>query len=435
MTTNLWLTWNWTTAYYLATSPATNGTLQTDRTGWYTNGTLVTVQAVSSPGYSFSQWSGDTSVGGLSSNPLTVVMNQARTLIAHFAADTPQSKTWSGIGDWFVNYTNWNSPGAPGPQDLVTVSSGRPTLKDSTTIRTLSIAGGTSLVQVGVSPVTLTVTENLIVSNNGTVLTLNKANLTCGGLRLLNRGVLYTYASPTNSTAGMTGLVVQVGGTFFVANNCWVYPYSDSTNGGSACFLVGNLNIEGTNGGFNADAKGFAVGYGPGRGDSTTGHGDGRPGGAYGGFGGGDNIANTSIYGSSNAPVDCGSPGEIGRGGGLVRVFASGNIVINGVIRADGQSFTSGYAGAGSGGGIYLRCRRFTGTSNCIISARGGDGGGQDCGGGGGGRIAIWSSSCTFNGQISVTNGPTYWNHAVTGTVGTIVWGFSLVPGTIIILR
>jgi hypothetical protein len=58
MSTNLWITWNWTSEYYLATSANTNGSLLADRTGWYTNATQVTIQANPGGGCSFLQWSG-----------------------------------------------------------------------------------------------------------------------------------------------------------------------------------------------------------------------------------------------------------------------------------------------------------------------------------------------------------------------------------------
>ncbi|MDD4017444.1 MAG: hypothetical protein PHV28_05815 [Kiritimatiellae bacterium] len=105
----------------------------------------------------------------------------------------------------------------------------------------------------------------------------------------------------------------------------------------------------------------------------------------------------TNTYGSAEAPLDPGSGGNGpnlttsgymgGSGGGAVRIIAD-QIVVNGLISANGTvPVGSSHGSGGSGGGIYITCSTITGT-NGTLSANGAQG--QASGGGaGGGRIAV----------------------------------------------
>ena len=195
---------------------------------------------------------------------------------------------------------------------------------------------------------------------------------------------------------------------------------------------VSNLFVA-SGGVVDADGKGYKGsrwsvtahpnGYGPGGGESKSVRGGG---GGYGGVGGIGNIGSPAggpTYGSSNAPVQCGSGagggGSYGgNGGGLIWVFAEDTIHVDGALDADGRNRSGGgdQDGGGSGGGIYLKMTTFSGTGE-IVARGGGDGGGNS-GGGGGGRIAIvdWTAD-TFSGFVSVDPGKFYtW-----GETGTIV--------------
>ena len=73
------------------------------------------------------------------------------------------------------------------------------------------------------------------------------------------------------------------------------------------------------------------------------------------------------MYGAKSAPVDPGSgaggtpTSTGGSGGGAVRLEATGHVLVNGTINANGTSGPSGYYGGGSGGGVYITCRTFGG--------------------------------------------------------------------------
>ncbi|MCG2680920.1 MAG: hypothetical protein L6455_13305, partial [Kiritimatiellae bacterium] len=252
-----------------------------------------------------------------------------------------------------------------------------------------------------------------------------------GNLILTNSGKLYVYSGMTNAASPNYGALVNVNGDVFVATNCWIYPYSHYINGGSAQFRMNNLTIS-SSAGFNAESLGYAggitgVGYGPGGGLFSGAGANG--GGGYGGKGGNVNGGNT--YGSSNAPVGPGSGGALGatfapggNGGGAIRINASGTITNNGTIRAKGRDGPDNWAGAGSGGGIYLTCKTLSGT-NSVFSVPGGNVSvsyGPYGGGGGGGRIAVWRAYDTTGGiiQTNVAGGTA---SSGNGTNGTVVWG------------
>jgi hypothetical protein len=140
----------------------------------------------------------------------------------------------------------------------------------------------------------------------------------------------------------------------------------------------------------------------------------------------------------SNAPAQPGSGGASpnngrgGHGGGVIRVRADGTVKVDGTISANGNPYNSSASGAGSGGSIYVDCRRFEGAATGVIRADGGDA--LSGGGGGGGRIAIRRRNHTYAGAAPTANGGT----ATTGNPGsngTVVWIDILPAGTLLVVR
>jgi hypothetical protein len=123
--------------------------------------------------------------------------------------------------------------------------------------------------------------------------------------------------------------------------------------------------------------------------------------------------------------------GPGGAGGGVVRIDASGAIVQDGTISANGESRAAvGYPGGGAGGSIFVNCAAFSGSGT--NQANGGAANAGDSvnagGGGGGGRIAIW---------IGLTEGQK--NNALANALARLsvadsyrgFWGMnSVAPGT-----
>jgi len=264
----------------------------------------------------------------------------------------------------------------------------------------------------------LTVTNDLSVT--GAVSRMDipvGGELHCGGnMTLTNGSSLYVYSAATNGAGPDYGALVSVARNLNIASNSWICPYSDSTNGGSVLFSMMNLRVD-ASGGFNADGKGYAggttagsIGFGPGGGaggGTTTSSG----GGGYGGKGG--QGENSGVWGGpTNGVINVPGPGSgaggspkapptVGSsGGGLVRVVATGTVTLNGIISATGgDKISGGYAGSGSGGGIFVTCRVLAGSTNGVMRANGG-GTGANNGVGGGGRIAVIAKRDTFTGEV-----------------------------------
>jgi hypothetical protein len=111
VTTNSTLTWQWRTEYYLDTTAGAHGSVDVGD-GWYTNGAVVTITATASNGYRFVGWSGNVPTSSLTNNPLTVTMDQARTITVEFA--------WGSQGDinaGLLLYYSFSTNATPVPDD------------------------------------------------------------------------------------------------------------------------------------------------------------------------------------------------------------------------------------------------------------------------------------------------------------------------------
>ena len=346
------LTWNWTNEYYLSVTTNSHGTATTTVNNWYTNGVQILVSATPDPGYVFLQWSGDVPVGSNTNNPLMVTMDQPRAIQAQFVSDTPVTRTWTGKGNWFTT-TNWTPQGIPGTSDDVYINSGTNVLSDPVTVASLTISNAT-----------------LIFSNWNTTLSAPNVTISSNGFMTLPAAF---------NNVQMSNRVSIVCSTLMVS-------------------AVGQINVDGKGyaGGTTNNSFGFGPGGGsPGGGLLASG------GGGYGGNGGQGETGGAPggpTNGSVSAPIGPGSGGggsskpygggisSGSPGGGAVRIVATGRVTVNGIISATGSNKTN-YGASGSGGGIYITCNVFGGSSNGVISAKGGVGGGM--GDGGGGRIAV----------------------------------------------
>lgn len=299
---------------------------------------------------------------------LGVVWLLWNSLIPVASADNRVWAKASGTGDWFTA-ANWDGGLTyPTSGDTVTITNGFVMLTNST------------------DPlVALTITNASLIFSNWT--TALKADT----VTVLNNGKFTLPPAFTNNQ---------------MSNHVWVI----CTN-----FLLS------TGGTINVDAMGYANNTGPGKGIDGVGGG----GGSYGGKGGrGANGTEGATYGSSNAPIDPGSggpvyggsPGYVGsHGGGAVRIEATGSVVVNGTISANGGNLAgpnpSNYGAGASGGAIYITCNTFGGSTNGMLRANGGNGGSVG-GAGGGGRIAIDFQDLIDNPGVrcSVNRGSGWYN-------------------------
>ena len=259
-------------------------------------------------------------------------------------------KTWNvEAGDYFTPAA-WQPAGVPGADDDVIIAKGTVTLPESATVRSLTLSG------------------TLILANGDTTLKAGTFRIRNGGLVTVP-GSFQTEAEACRVSLVCTDLSVDEGGAI------------------------------------NVDGKGYAnrgdnVPSGPGGSRWSNGSG------SHGGKGG--DIRSGLPYGSVIAPTQAGSAGGRysgtgGDGGGIIRIQATGSVIVNGRISANGLD-CSGNAGGGAGGSIWITCKTFSGSSG-TVEAKGGnlppktDG----LGGGGGGRIALVFDKAAQRKQPPVT--------------------------------
>ncbi len=200
---------------------------------------------------------------------------------------------------------------------------------------------------------------------------------------------LVLYATATNR---LYGARLRVGRDLTLGDKAWFYPHTEGYSAAVVGVRVGRNVSVAASGGIDANETGYMPQLGnlngPGAGL------DADSGGAYGGAGGG--AMATQPYGDAALPLEPGSPGgwriyggftSSGRGGGAVHLLAGGNLVIDGLVTANGSSGYYYYGPAGSGGSILLTGMRVSGSGT--LRANGGAGA-LARGPGGGGRIAIW---------------------------------------------
>jgi len=202
------------------------------------------------------------------------------------------------------------------------------------------------------------------------------------------------------------GVTLQVNGSLSLADSSTVFAgginRSAQVNGhwvGAGVTLsAGDLTI-GAGSSLIADGEGYTTGAGPG--GPIYGGGDYGSGGSYGGNGQGHS---GPTYGDPDAPLDLGSAGGAAYGGhsvggGAIALHVATNLVLDGLISANGVSAGGNNAGA-AGGSVFITTGTMAGSG--AISANGNQGGGA---GGGGGRVAICCrQSLTFStNNISVS--------------------------------
>lgn len=137
----------------------------------------------------------------------------------------------------------------------------------------------------------------------------------------------------------------------------------------------------------SADGQGYS-GTGPGSGTGSIAA-------SYGGAGGGNTA--TSTYGSATKPVDLGSGVGSYRGGGAIRLIATGTFLNDGSISANGSGYRS------SGGSIYITVNDLKGAG--MFTAKGSDTSWPNSFAGGGGRIALHYKQSSFSGSAKANSG------------------------------
>jgi len=227
--------------------------------------------------------------------------------------------------------------------------------------------------------------DNAYILNSGAQAVLSNSTPNLASLTLSRTLVFFTW----NARLTATTVNISSGGVVTLS--------SAFANGGisNRVYFVCTNFVLATNGLIDASGRGYLGTYrgngnGPGAGAATpsgAGHGGN-------GQGTGPGLKYDSPYMPTLPGSGGGSTGSSaatgGSGGGAVFINAVANVRIDGTITADGTSATGGNANdkgsGGSGGSIYIVCSTFAGSTNGLLTARGG---GPDPYAGSGGRIAV----------------------------------------------
>ena len=420
--------------------------------GWYDEGTVVRVSCTpADSATTFDAWLGDVPDAAKGRPTIDIEVDKPKTIVATLHRDAPRTRSlvWTGNGndtDWF-NKANWDGMGIPGRFDSATVTGAVFQVKYPSAVEVASLAIGdgatgywganmsvhtspeyngqrayvyytTSVDPDDNRPYKLTVAGNLSLFNGARLywggvdtdgrMDLDvRGNLTMSGESSSAKAILQVYACRQGATEDVETFIlgggsVSVGGAFTLDGHSEFSPCANRFSGAPVPVKAGTFSL-GENAVVNADCRGFGRAYyNPGNGMQITMYGPGSSSdlfvaGSYGGLGG---YRSGGTYGFEAAPYMPGSAGShngayggdaaweaILSGGGAVRIDAD-LLVLNGGVYADGCGFY--YIPGGSGGGIWLTCRRLAIGRTAYIRAKGGDSTsyGQR-GGGGGGRISI----------------------------------------------
>lgn len=269
----------------------------------------------------------------------------------------------AAVSGYWTNAATWPATGIPANNDDVTINSGVAVTADVSTASLNSMA----------------VNGTLVFSGWNTAITSTTVTI--------SDTVTHTPQSTTETNPA---------GPWVPDSRVWIVCSDLTVSSG------GKIDVNGKGYRGPTPSGSALVGRGPGGGKVS----DWAGGGGYGANGGRawNKTPGGTNYGSASAPTNPGSSGgsaydygagaKAGNGGGAVRIDASDRVTVDGLISASGDngpgsSYTSS---GGSGGGIYITCRSFTGSGG-IIRSMGGSGpiyaGLGPTGGGSGGRVAV----------------------------------------------
>ncbi len=256
----------------------------------------------------------------------------------------------------------------------------------------------------------------------GTIL-LRQQNQTVGQLTLDNGGPVGAPSSVASTSPAFTDVTLKRGAVLslsaidtpfpiqvvirnlLITSNSWVVLTNVAT------LSVSNATVE-AGGGIIGDGNGSSPGGGQGFGRTTSLSTGGSGGGAgHGGVGAnsfGGALGGIS-YGAITGPTLAGSGGGAGAGtgtnalggagGAALRINATANLQVDGIVSMNGNPGFGINSGGGSGGSVWLTVGgTLSGAGR--ISANGGPGNASG-GGGGGGRIAISFGTNAFTGILS----------------------------------
>ena len=318
------------------------GSAAAENAVWCEQGGTVTVTlaAAAAEGYVFVGWYGlDDSVKYV--NPVSVSIEKDVYAVFHRAEGrVPLSFTWTGVGGW-DDQSGWSDEdgmrGIPVAGDSVTIPAGKTATMTNSSPRFASV----------------TVAGTLVTTNWMTCLVADAVTI--------NNGGILTCGAATTNKADMSRV--------------WVVCSNMTIAAG------GSIDVDGKGYLGLPKSPGYHVGYGPGAAKCSYNVGSSH--GGYGSYKWIHNYRPIQPYDDPAAPAEPGSSGckndwgRGGSGGGVVRIEASGEVLVNGTILASGEDSSSSgntpnHDTAGSGGSVWIDCDTISGAGT--IRADGGSG-------------------------------------------------------------
>lgn len=245
-----------------------------------------------------------------------------------------------------------------------------------------------------------------------------------GNVSVINGARLDLYAAATNGVVESGG-TLDVAGDFTIGENSKLYLSCDCENGGAPLIKAENVTIAETSI-VSADYRGFTMGYGPGKGFSSSSYAtlNEKTGAGHGGRGNGSRSGYGLIYDDPVRPTLPGSggahnysPGSPLSGGGVIHIVAAKRMDVNGALSANSYATASSSGDSGqnrfataSGGSILLEGKKVSIGESATLSANGSSikqaadnqyMGFKQGAVSGGGRIAIWSGSPYVEGETA----------------------------------
>ena len=243
-----------------------------------------------------------------------------------------------------------------------------------------------------------------------------------GNLIINSSGYITNTNNQTSVIINFSTITILSGG-YIKGGNITIYTNNLTINSG------GKIDVSGL--GFQGGPSALSIckGYGPGAEAAGSQSGSAGYGGLGGvGFSGGFGLP----YGSFLNPNDYGSGGNCGwttqggNGGGLIRIFATDTLTMNGNMNVSGTDGAPNdpnaqASGGGSGGSIYINTSSLIGNGSILAKGGAGGSGIYKGGGGAGGRVAISYLTSTFNPSPSNVQGGTGVSPAASGEAGTFI--------------
>ena len=255
----------------------------------------------------------------------------------------------------------------------------------------------------------LTLTGARIQVMKGSTIKVGGDLVVSEGSTVNNCGELYVKSAATNGTEA-AGYVnsITVGGEWKIGKNALASIVCDPATGSIIPLATKTFTLD-EGGALSANAGGWtntkAPGYCGGYGGSHAGLGAASNGGYPKKKDG--SLDDKYLYGNVKRPLFPGSGGNGNStylaGGGVIWLKTQGKMCVNGTISANGSN-NGGWTSAGAGGSVYLQCDKLAGSTNGVITAKGGSSTvTYGNGAGGGGRVALWYRRSEF-GDVNPTN-------------------------------